>query len=112
MISPSNSSFSLCNDGVQHNFTCEVTGNTLVWVFGNEDAVFGSLFTDSEQLGSHINTHFVSAGGGTVVANATVTASLELNGTTLECRNTSGLSDTTARAFVNFNVKGKYYKVR
>ena len=61
----------------------------------------------SRSLGSGITTHFVSAGGGAVVANATVILSSGLNGTSLECRNTSGIISTTARAFFTFNVEGK-----
>uniref|UniRef100_A0A1X7SU41 Ig-like domain-containing protein n=1 Tax=Amphimedon queenslandica TaxID=400682 RepID=A0A1X7SU41_AMPQE len=105
-ISPSNDSVPLC-DGFTRNFTCETSGITLVWLLGTQSATFGSTSTISRSLGPYIDTHFVSAGGGMVIAIATVTASSGLNGTTLECRNTSGIISTTARAFFTFNVEGK-----
>lgn len=106
MISPSSGSF--CNDGTSREFSCEVNGTTLVWSSGSDFATFGSAAMTSTPLGSYINTHFVSAANGMVVANATVTGSPGLNRTILECRNSLGIFPTTARAFITF-VVGKLY---
>ena len=104
LLSPSGN-VSLCN-GEVHNFTCEVTGASLLWIFDSDaDAVYSSSVVNSQSLGPHIDTWFVSAVGGVVISNATVTGSPALNRTTLQCRNSSGFSSITFNiGKINFDI--------
>lgn len=109
VTSPPNGTVSACQGEVQ-TITCNVvTGSQVVylaWEHNGTITFFSSGDTNPQeippfhfQLLSHVNN--------TLVSVATANVSTSLNGSTIECRNTIGITDSSIRRQITFNVLRK-----
>lgn len=93
--------------GTFASFQCNVTGIELVWRYnGGPVAGYTATLNSSKTLGPY-NTKLLSSDNGVLVslANTTNTVASSLNGTTIECRNSSGVAPTTVLRSLTLDVK-------
>ena len=104
VISPSSGNIDVCL-GETRTFTCNVTGMLLVWGYGNDIALFTSTDDNTGPLTSDIYVQLVSRAGGVIQVRAIVNATSNINGKTLQCRNTPGSGNGTISRVIIFNVQ-------
>ena len=100
-----NNTVSVCQREVQA-ITCNVTGSVLIWEYGTDTASFSTGNTMPAEIGP-FHLALLSHDNGILASVATVNVSTSINESTLECRNTGFITDSSIRRQISFNVKGK-----
>lgn len=106
-VSPSMSTVDVCLGDVRR-FTCNITGaSLLVWGY---PGVLGTTFTSTDnetrRIGDDIEVEAVSTIGDVLSVRATVNVTQDINGNTLQCRDSFGASGSNTRD-ITFNVQSK-----
>lgn len=97
--------------GEMRTFTC-VSGAVLVWEYdGASNALFTSTDNTTRSLSSDIDVEFVSNAGGVLQVMAIVNVTSDINGKTLQCRNTALDTSNTESRNIIFNAQSNCMNV-
>lgn len=88
------------------NFTC-LSGMLLVWEYdGASNAAFTSTDNTTRSLSPDIDVEFISSASGVLLVKAIVNITSDINGKTLQCRNTAFDTSSTISHSIIFHTQG------